>query len=443
MARYDSTTKDTENANNKSNIIARNPFDESVHSMDHTDLRNKIGVELFLSVPSEVVCLLCGGVMREPIKAVDGASYCRICYLSKPEFTSLDKIPHYEPDEEKVQIIAALKCYCWYRPNGCGWLGEKVQWEKHLDNCPYVMVQCQLCQEGYVKIEEPAHRAKCRFETCDCGKSFLKFEFAKHKHECELYLQCAKCRLSMTHSEFENHVNNCEYTFCRICNEGYRRDQMFSHVNDHIMNEKFSGSNHIEVMIEETKNAQNAINLNKISMFALKQEMKELRTEMAELQTQVSGRKDGSLLWMVENVEEKLEQAKLDNQPLYSPPFYSHENGYKMGAKLYLNGDGEATEGYISLYFFIYKGRYDDILVWPFPHKVALHIITFGTEKPKIEIFTPEKTSMSFERPRNEKNIPSGYKRFVPQDILKQETYVKNGNLYIKIVTDTSNMYHP
>ena len=430
----------SENLKNKSNAIMKHSFDETTQSMDHIGMRNKIGVELFLSVPSDVICMLCSGVMRDPIRAIDGASYCRICYLSKPEFTSHDKITKYEQDEEKAQIVAALKCYCWYRANGCGWLGQKVEWEYHLGNCQYYPINCLFCQDTYIKIEESAHRAKCPYEICECGETFHKLELETHEHVCSHYLPCANCTMSVRHSEFEKHIKNCDYTFCRVCNEGFNREQMLRHVSTKIIDDKHSGKAHIKALIEDTRIAQNTINLNKISTLALKKEVEELKTEMADL---CATRKDGSLLWMIENVAEKHRQAKLDNLPLYSPPFYSHENGYKMGAKLYLNGDGEAMDDHISLYFFLYKGRYDDILKWPFAHKIALHIITFGTERPKIEIFTPEKTSMSFERPKNERNIPSGYKKFVPQEILNQETYVKNGNLYIKIVTDTSNMYHP
>ena len=416
-------------------------YGEVRHSFEEMGtLRHKIGVELFLSVPSGVICMLCRGVMREPIRALDGGSYCRMCYLSKPEFTSLDKIPHYELNIEKAELIASLKCYCWYRGNGCDWLGQKSEWEYHLSICRYFPTNCLFCQESYIKVEESAHRAICPYDVCECGLAFPKRELENHKDECGLYTPCAKCIMSVLNSEFEYHINSCEYTFCQVCKEPFSREQMFQHVNTKIMETKQSGSEHIQRMIEELKTAQNAINLSKLSVLELKKEVEQLKQELAESRAE---RKDGSLIWKIENVLEKHKLAKADNSPLYSPPFYSHENGYKMGAKLYLNGDGEATEGYISLYFLLYKGKYDDILEWPFQHKVALHLITFGTEKPKIEIFTPEKSSISFERPKSERNIPSGYKRFARQDILEQDTYVKNGNLYIKIVTDTANMHHP
>ena len=129
-------------------------------------------------------------------------------------------------------------------------------------------------------------------------------------------------------------------------------------------------SKHIELLIQENKGTKNQVNLLKQENSDIKQSLSEHENKINELTQVGQGRKDGSLLWVIENVLEKLQLAKENNQPIFSPSFFSHENGYKMGSKLYLNGDAAAEGEYISLYFFLDKGPFDELLNWPFTNKV-------------------------------------------------------------------------
>ena len=44
--------------------------------------------------------------------------------------------------------------------------------------------------------------------------------------------------------------------------------------------------------------------------------------------------------------------------------------GYKMCARIYLNGDGMGKGTHVSLFFVIMRGQYDALLKWPFRQKV-------------------------------------------------------------------------
>ena len=50
--------------------------------------------------------------------------------------------------------------------------------------------------------------------------------------------------------------------------------------------------------------------------------------------------------------------------------------GYKMCARVYLNGDGIGKGNFVSLFFVIMKGEHDDLLIWPFRNKVNFVIIS-------------------------------------------------------------------
>ena len=67
---------------------------------------------------------------------------------------------------------------------------------------------------------------------------------------------------------------------------------------------------------------------------------------------------NGTLLWKIERYQRKREDAINGVvTALYSPPFYSAQYGYKMCAKLYMNGDGFGKGSHLSLFFVVMKGE--------------------------------------------------------------------------------------
>ncbi|XP_046855193.1 TNF receptor-associated factor 3-like [Xenia sp. Carnegie-2017] len=65
---------------------------------------------------------------------------------------------------------------------------------------------------------------------------------------------------------------------------------------------------------------------------------------------------NGTSLWMVDNIKKKRQDAINGiKTALYSPPFYSSQYGYKMCAKIYMNGDGFGKGTHLSLFFVVMK----------------------------------------------------------------------------------------
>ena len=66
---------------------------------------------------------------------------------------------------------------------------------------------------------------------------------------------------------------------------------------------------------------------------------------------------NGTLLSKIGNFKKKRQDAingiKL---ALYSPPLYSCQYGYKMYAKIYMNGDGFGKGAHLSLFFVVLNG---------------------------------------------------------------------------------------
>ena len=132
--------------------------------------------------------------------------------------------------------------------------------------------------------------------------------------------------------------------------------------------------------------------------------------------------------------------AQSERQPsFYSPPFYSSPVGYKMRARLYLNGDGNARHTHMSLFFVLMRSAHDAILKFPFNYKVTFCLCDQTSNKRHIiDSFRPDIRSTSFQRPRSEMNIASGIPKFFPLTMIQQEgnPYVRDDTMFIRVTVD-------
>jgi hypothetical protein len=128
---------------------------------------------------------------------------------------------------------------------------------------------------------------------------------------------------------------------------------------------------------------------------------------------------------------------------IYSPPFYSSPTGYKMRARLYLHGDGNARRTHMSLFIVPMRGPNDAILKFPFNYKVTFCLYDQNPQlRHIIDSFRPDIKSNSFERPRSEMNIASGIPKFFPLAMIQQEgnPYVRDDTMFIKVMVDFGDM---
>ena len=69
-----------------------------------------------------------------------------------------------------------------------------------------------------------------------------------------------------------------------------------------------------------------------------------------------------------------LEQHKVDSDQWYSPPFYTHPQGYKMCLRVDANGHGEGKGTHVSVSVYLMRGEFDDVLKWPFRGHVVIQL---------------------------------------------------------------------
>ena len=153
------------------------------------------------------------------------------------------------------------------------------------------------------------------------------------------------------------------------------------------------------------------------------------------LQTKINY--NGVLVWKIEGFQKKRQDAINGVQrAIYSDYFYTSEFGYKMCAKIYMNGDGFGKGTHLSLFFAVMKGEYDALQTWPLQKKITMMLLDQGNGDHMIDAFHSDPQSSSFKRPTSDLNIASGSPLFIPLDRLNNRQYIKDDVMFIKIIVE-------
>lgn len=198
--------------------------------------------------------------------------------------------------------------------------------------------------------------------------------------------------------------------------------------------------------IEQLKKRENEISQMyhaiQVNNSMLQTEMETMKQTLLDSSSLTSS--DGSYIWKITNVSDKIANAIADRQTsIYSPPFYSSSTGYKMCMRLYLNGDGQARRTHMSLFFVLMRNDYDAILVWPFQYKITFcSYDQTGNQRHIFDSFRPDIKSNSFQRPTSNMNIASGIPKFLPLSIIQQENnpYIRDDCMFIRCILDFSSL---
>ena len=163
-----------------------------------------------------------------------------------------------------------------------------------------------------------------------------------------------------------------------------------------------------------------------------------------QLQASLASTYNGSFTWRIPDLKRRKRDA-IDGRvtSLYSPPFYTAKNGYKMCIRVYLNGDGMGHKTHLSLFFVLMKGEFDALLKWPFDYKVSLILVDQNHRKHIVQTFKPTPESSSFQRPISDMNVASGCPQFCKLSYLDDDNYTKDDVLFVKCIVDTSRIFHP
>ena len=153
---------------------------------------------------------------------------------------------------------------------------------------------------------------------------------------------------------------------------------------------------------------------------------------------------DGSMIWKIPQFSwRKADAQNGKDTSISSVPFYSGRYGYKMCLRLYIMGDGIGKGTHLSLFFVVVRGEFDNILQWPFTHKVTFKLINQAGGRDIVHTFQPDPRNSSFRKPETDMNVASGCPRFISHADLKTGGFIENDTIFIKGTIDTVGIIHP
>ncbi len=158
----------------------------------------------FVEQPQEVFqveCPICLSVLREPhLVSCCGYNYCQLCIQrvqqDSPCPTCNEAGFSVFPNKGLKRSICTLHVRCSYRRNGCQWVGELGELEKHLNEspkageqlvgCEFAEVECHYCRACFQRHCVDAHQIEqCirRPFSCDyCGSYNADYEDVVTRH---------------------------------------------------------------------------------------------------------------------------------------------------------------------------------------------------------------------------------------------------------------------
>uniref|UniRef100_A0A914X918 MATH domain-containing protein n=1 Tax=Plectus sambesii TaxID=2011161 RepID=A0A914X918_9BILA len=147
------------------------------------------------------------------------------------------------------------------------------------------------------------------------------------------------------------------------------------------------------------------------------------------------------LIWRIENYRSLFNEAKMGKRlTVFSPPFYSFKNGYRMAASIALYGDGSGKAKHNSIFVTILRGEHDSLLHWPFACQVTFTMID---QKPSTEqrenVVVSLKPNITKEnrpflgRPSGERNPSFGIQKFVSLEDMKTKDFVKDDTCFVRV----------
>ncbi|CAF1023598.1 unnamed protein product [Rotaria sordida] len=333
----------------------------------------------------------------------------------------------------------------------CQWTGVLNNYQEHLDE-HHSNSTCEYCGEEFnsiIKYNE--HKisecqeltVNCILKDFGCNEQIIRTKLEEHylteQHQ-HAIIKVVRQMLSQSNDRL---IDNdfSQVATSGDCNPGTAQlQELYEMLNilsggiETLNNDQHRLSNEslqiqitIPTLIEELSKVKLSIEESNAFLEGMKHSQDILNQDLASVQEKIDDLRyvsyDGTLVWIITNFKEKMLDAQSERQTsIYSPPFYSSSTGYKMRARLYLNGDGNARRTHMSLFFVLMRST-----------PAQRHI---------IDSFRPDIRSSSFQRPRSDMNIASGIPKFFPLERIEQEgnPYVRNDTMFIKVMVDFGDM---
>ena len=122
--------------------------------------------------------------------------------------------------------------------------------------------------------------------------------------------------------------------------------------------------------------------------------------------------------------------------------------GHQFRLQLYLNGDFDAWNKYLSLFVTLMQSKDEENIPWPFRWPIIFRLVNQSATKDHeghvIRVLRPDAQSPYFQRPKKgQMNGAVGFKKLKSLECIEQNEhlFIKNNKMFIEIEIDVSNRY--
>ena len=307
-----------------------NSDQEKVASLSNTDQEEHkvIGFSCQLVEPSspnlQTECPVCLQIIREPHQVTCcGKKFCQSCIqtikdTNKPCPTCNKQEFNYFPDTGHKQLLYELNVHCSHQREGCQWTGKLKKLDEHLNTDPLPEKALEGC---------PLTTINCEYHREGCTKRLLRQNMAEHLEE-----------------DGGTHMSLLG-----------RHSRQQAHEIDILKS-----------MVVNLENNQSEMAQLRSRVSALEETLKKMKTPPARSTIPV-----GPYVLTMNNFNRYKESDKI----WYSPPVYTHQNGYKICLAVHANGHEQYIGTHVTVCVRFMKGKYDDKLHWPFHGKIYFRLI--------------------------------------------------------------------
>ena len=345
----------------------------------------------------------------------------------------------------------SLKVRCPHKAEGCEWQGELRSLEQHLNTnscegeCGYVDVDCPYsCGERVQRRcleEHKSQRCPLRPFTCQyCNHKATYQEVTKEhwpvceKHPLPCPNECGEEEIERQH--LKGHLEQtcplevikCEFSYAG-CGAQLQRRLMSAHVKENTEAHLFLLAQEAPKLKDRVKQQEDQIKQQGDQIEKVVDLVK-IQGDQISLLMKLLPVKVPPVDIIVDDFEEKKNNKSIlvSDRYYYSPPFYSHSEGYKMCLNVYANGTGDGKGTHVSVFVCLVRGEFDDDLKWPFSGRITIQLKRKDQPHYKTEIYL--KDCEVCQKPKeNKQNSGMGYQQFISHADLYSGSYLSNDRL--------------
>ena len=331
-------------------------------------------------------------------------------------------------------------------PNQCGSFPQRQNIENHIDKeCPLTTISCDFhhvgCTVTLPRKDMPEHLR----ENLITHISLLATSHSKHQtklveNQAEIIKQ--KDEISKQQAKLTEHQDKITKQKDNISEQ----QTQIAHFRDRNV-----------ILEQKLKSMQAEVTALKQENATLRNETESLKTTHSRLHDEVAGMKEQSKQHELTLKTElsahviprttiplvppvlimtNFQQHKRDGDWWYSPPVYTHHQGYKICLRVDANGFGSGKGTHISAFTCLVKGEFDESLQWPFRGVIAFGLlnqvtgVNHVTYKSAYDDSTPDRCCNRVTI--GEMALGQGYPKFISHSELEPR-YLQKDTLLFQI----------